>query len=53
MNNNPNNLPEDFLNYLERGIFLSDPWGFYSNFDLVNTCKISYSNLGKLDLYIK
>ena len=53
MNNNPNNLPEDFLNYLDKGIFLSDPWGLYSNFDLVNTCKITYSNLGKLDLYIK
>ena len=53
MNNNPNNLPDDFLNYLDKGIFLSDPWGFYSNFDVVNNCKISYSNLGKLDLYIK
>ena len=48
MNNNPNNISNDFLNWIRPQTFISDPWCFFRNFDLVRTHNIYYSNLGKL-----
>ena len=51
MNNNPNNFPEDFLNFVKPRTFISDPWCFFNHFNLVKSHKISYSTLGRIDLF--
>jgi len=51
MNNNPSNIHEDFLSWLKKDSFLCDPWNMFTSFDVVNKYKVSYSNLGKLDLF--
>ncbi len=48
MNNNENNIPEEFFENISPGSFISDPWHMFRESDIATLKKVTYSTLGRI-----
>ena len=47
MNNNNENIPDEFFEHIKKKSFICDPWHLFRESDIATLTDVTYSTLGK------